>query len=103
MYYYIVNIQIDQSEEARWLDFMQHKHIHDVLETGYFTSAEMLKLMNEETRSHYRISYSAKSLEDIEIYRTKCSPALQQDVLSLFENQFSASREVAAIVKAFKP
>lgn len=59
MYIYSVIINIEKSAEQEWLDFMQKKHIADVLHTGCFTNASMRKEINNTTN---HIPYTTLSI-----------------------------------------
>lgn len=48
MIIYNVTINIDESVHDKWLTWMQQKHIKDVLNTGLFTSARMVKVLVDE-------------------------------------------------------
>lgn len=43
MYIYSVTIRLQKQSEQEWLDFMQKKHMRDVLDTGYFEKAKYAK------------------------------------------------------------
>ncbi len=45
MIIYNVTINIDESVHDEWLQWMQTKHIKDVLNTGCFTSARLVKVL----------------------------------------------------------
>ena len=45
MIIYNVTINVDESIHSDWLKWMQNKHINDVLATGLFTNAKMVKVL----------------------------------------------------------
>lgn len=95
MYIYSVTINIEKSAEQEWLDFMQKKHIADVLNTGYFTGASMRKEINnnDELYSVYNIEYILESEDKYHAYQQKNAPELQKDVADRFNGKFSAVRK----------
>ena len=44
MIIYNVTINVNESIHSAWLKWMQNKHINDVLSTGLFTNAKMVKV-----------------------------------------------------------
>ena len=48
MIIYNVTINVDESIHSAWLKWMQNKHINDVLATGLFTNAKMVRVLVEE-------------------------------------------------------
>jgi phage shock protein A len=100
MYLYSVTIHIQKAAEQEWLEFMQQKHIADVLDKGYFTKASMRKVMNgtDENSVVYNIEYSADSIEHYEAYAQLAAPALQKDVSDRFAGKFTAQRAFYQIV-----
>lgn len=100
MYLYTVTINIDKTAELEWLDFMQDKHIADVLNSGYFTKASMRKLLtnNDENTTTYNIEYLTESATKYDEYVQKAAPALQKDVTDRFGGKFTAQRAFYQIV-----
>jgi hypothetical protein len=96
MYIYSVTITIENETETEWLEFMQQKHIADVLKTGYFTSASMRKAVNEDNAAFvtYNIEYTADSMEAYTQYQQLEATRLQKDVADRFSGKFTAQRRV---------
>jgi hypothetical protein len=96
MYIYSVTIAIENETETEWLEFMQQKHIADVLKTGYFTSASMRKAVNEDNAAFvtYNIEYTADSMEAYTQYQQLEATRLQKDVADRFSGKFTAQRRV---------
>jgi hypothetical protein len=94
MYIYSVTITIETEAEQEWLEFMQQKHITDVLKTGYFTAASMRKTVNEDNAAFvkYNIEYTSDSLEAYTQYQQLEATRLQKDVADRFSGKFTAQR-----------
>jgi hypothetical protein len=94
MYIYSVTVHIDKDAESDWLDFMQQKHIFDVLKTGSFTKACMRKVVQhtDADKSVYNMEYYCTDKESYESYATKAASALQKDVADRFAGRFKAER-----------
>jgi Domain of unknown function (DUF4286) len=100
MYIYSVTINISKEAEQEWVDFMQHKHIADVLKTGYFIHASMRKgITSDETEAvTYNMEYTAKTQEDYTNYQQHAAAALQKDVAERFAGKFTAQRAFYQLV-----
>jgi hypothetical protein len=94
MIIYNVTINIDESVQDKWLTWMQQKHISDVLATGLFKSAKMVKVMVEEEMggATYAIQYFTDSRAKLEEYYEKHAPRLRQEGLELFADKMLAFR-----------
>lgn len=81
---------------------MKEVHIKDVMETGYFLSWEMQKLLVPECstdESTYAIIYSLQNLDSYKAYLEKDAPYLQQEHLNKFPGKFKASRAVYKVIE----
>ena len=70
MILYNVTINIHESVHDQWMRWMQEKHINDVLSTGKFSSARMVKVLIEEEMggTTYSIQYCTDSKETLQKY-----------------------------------
>jgi hypothetical protein len=70
MIIYNVTINIDESIHHDWLKWMQNKHINEVLATGLFTHAKMVKVLVEEEMggTTYAVQYFTDSKTKLESY-----------------------------------
>jgi hypothetical protein len=94
MIIYNVTINIDESVHDKWIAWMQQKHIKDVLATGLFTSARMVKVLVEEDMGGvtYSIQYFVPSRENLENYYKNHAPRLREEGLQLFGDKMLAFR-----------
>lgn len=94
MIVYNVTTNIDDSIHAKWLQWMQTKHINDVLATGKFTSARLVKvLVDEEMGGHtYAVQYTTDSKETLDRYYAEDAPRLREEGLRLFADKMLAFR-----------
>ena len=82
MLIYNVTIKIDIEVAAEWLEWMQEVHIPEVLATGMFSNARMLRLLHLEDEDEgltYAIQYTCANADDFDRYQQEFAPALQQD------------------------
>lgn len=94
MILYNVTINIHESVHDQWMQWMQHKHIQEVLDTGKFTSARMVKVLIAEEMggTTYSIQYSTDSKETLQSYYDEDAPRLREEGLKLFGDKMLAFR-----------
>jgi hypothetical protein len=95
MIVYNVTVNVEDSIHQDWLNWMQQKHLSDVMNCGLFTSYRMLKLLSrqeDETGTTYAIQYTCKTMADYERYQSEFAPSLQADGMQKFGGKFIAFR-----------
>ncbi len=83
----LYNVTVSVSEEVhdRWLAWMRETHIPDVLGTGCFSSARLLRVHAfEQGGLTYAVMYSAPSMESYERYLSVHAPRLRAEPESKF-------------------
>ena len=104
MILYNVTINIDLSVHDQWMKWMQTKHINDVLATGKFTSARMVKVLVEDKGSvTYSIQNTTDSKEKLERYYQEDAPRLRQEGLALFADKMLAFRTELQVMSEHFP
>ncbi|MCZ8090126.1 DUF4286 family protein [Flavobacterium sp.] len=94
MILYNVTINIHESVHDQWMQWMQEKHINDVLATGKFSSARMVKVLIEEEMggTTYSIQYTTDSKEKLQKYYEEDAPRLRDEGYRLFGEKMLAFR-----------
>lgn len=94
MILYNVTINIQESVHDQWMHWMQTKHIADVLATGKFSAARLVKVLVEEEMggTTYSIQYTTDSKETLERYYAEDAPRLREEGLQLFGDKMLAFR-----------
>ena len=94
MILYNVTINIHESVHDKWMRWMQEKHIADVLATGKFSAARMVKVLVEEDMggTTYSIQYTTDSKETLQRYYDEDAPRLREEGLQLFGDKMLAFR-----------
>jgi phosphoribosylamine-glycine ligase len=94
MILYNVTINIHESVHDQWMQWMQEKHINDVLATGKFSSARMVKVLVEEEMggTTYSIQYTTDSKETLQKYYDEDAPRLRDEGYRLFGEKMLAFR-----------
>ena len=100
MIYYNVTINIHESVHDQWLDWMQNKHIKDVIATGKFSSARMVKVLVEEEMGGltYAVQFTTDSKETLQRYYNEDAPRLREESAKLFGNKMLAFRTELELV-----
>jgi len=100
MYIYNVTINIEESFHEKWRQWMQEKHIPDMLATGKFSKAIMSRVLVEEEMGGltYSVQYTTGSKETLNKYYQEDANRLRKEVLQLFPNQFVAFRTELEII-----
>lgn len=104
MILYNVTINIDDSVREEWLKWMTEKHIPEMLETGKFTEAKIVKVLivEEMGGTTYSIQYLTESKEMLERYYEEDAPRMRQEGMQLFGDKMVAFRTELELLKEFK-
>ncbi|EKT4544956.1 DUF4286 family protein [Flavobacterium psychrophilum] len=94
MIIYNVTINIHESVHDQWFSWMQEKHIADVLATGKFTSARMVKVLIEEEMGGitYSVQFTTNNKETLQKYYEEDAPKMREEELKLFGDKMLAFR-----------
>jgi len=93
MLLYNVTVIIEDSAAEEWLQWMQEKHIPEVMATGQFLSNRLLKVIDSPNEGvTYCSQYVAQSIVEYEIYQQVYAPAIQEDLNTRFKDRFVAFR-----------
>jgi hypothetical protein len=105
MILYNVTINIDDSVHDQWLHWMQDKHIPEVLATGKFTSARMVKVLIEEEMggTTYATQYATDSKATLDKYYQEDAPRLRDEALRLFADKMMVFRTELEVISEFWP
>ena len=106
MILYNVTSNIDQSIHKQWLHWMQEKHIPEILATGKFSSAKLVRVLVEEEMGGltYAAQYTTDSKETLQKYYDNDAPKFREEGLRLFGDKILAFRtELEVISEYFQP
>ncbi|WP_340075793.1 DUF4286 family protein [Leptobacterium sp. I13] len=100
MYIYNVTINIDESVHNEWLTWIKENHIPDMLATGKFTNARLLKVLVDEEMGGitYAIQYITDSKETLERYYKENATQMRQEGMKKFADKFVAFRTELEII-----
>jgi hypothetical protein len=102
MIIYNVTTNIHESVHDQWMIWMQHKHIPEMIATGKFISAKMVRVLIEEEMGGvtYSTQYTTDSKETLLSYYQENAPALKAEGEKLFgEKMLSFRTELEVILE----
>jgi hypothetical protein len=101
MIIYNVTIKVDKSIAAAWLKWLQHEHIAEVINTGCFTQAKLMQLLEVDDAEGptYAIQYFAESKALYNRYIEKHAPLMRQKGFDKWGDSFIAFRSVMQVVQ----
>ncbi|MEI8053378.1 MAG: DUF4286 family protein [Bacteroidota bacterium] len=100
MYIYNVTIKVREDIQSLWLEWLQQEHIPEVLATGCFYNAAILRLLEiDDTEGPtYAIQYKAESKASYNQYIEIYAEALRQKSFEKWGDAFIAFRSVMQVV-----
>jgi hypothetical protein len=80
--------------------WMQHKHIPEMLATGKFTSAKLVRVLVEEEMGGvtYSVQYTTDSKDTLEKYYLEDQPRFDKEALELFADKMLSFRTELEVV-----
>jgi len=103
MIIYNVTINIDDSVHDQWLLWMTEKHIPEIVATGKFVKATLVKVLivEEMGGSTYSVQYFAESSQKLEAYYNEDAPRFREEGARLFGDKMLAFRTELEVLKEF--
>lgn len=100
MIIYNVTTNIQESVHDQWMIWMQHKHIPEILATGKFSSARLVRVLIEEEMGGvtYSAQYTTDSKETLEKYYLEDAPRFREEGASLFGDKMLAFRTELEVI-----
>lgn len=104
MIIYNVTINIDDSIHDKWLAWMMEKHIPEMMETGKFFKAKIVKVLvvEEMGGTTYSIQYFTENKDTLEAYYKEDAPRMREEGQRLFGDKMLAFRTELELLKEFK-
>ena len=100
MIIYNVTIKVHDSIKHDWLSWLKEVHVPEVIATGCFTSATILRLLevDDSEGPTYTIQYMAQSKALYNQYIEKFAGTLRQKSYDRWGDQFIGFRSVMQVV-----
>ena len=96
---YNVTSKVDQGISAAWLKWIREVHIAELVDTGCFTHAIILRLLETDDTDGptYAVQYHARSKALYNQYITRYSQDMQQKSTALWGNKVISFRSVLQV------
>ena len=103
MIIYNVTSNIQENIEQQWLDWMQQKHIPEILNTGKFSAARLVRVLVDEEMGGitYAVQYTTDSRDTLQKYYQEDAPAFRAEGLTLFGDKVLAFRTELEVLREF--
>ena len=100
MIIYNVTIKVHHSIKDAWLQWLQQEHIPDIIQTGCFTHATILRLLevDDSEGPTYAVQYFAESKGLYNNYIESHAAAMRQKGFDKWGDGFFAFRSVMQVV-----
>jgi Domain of unknown function (DUF4286) len=100
MFIYNVTIKIVPEIQDAWLEWLQHTHVPEVLETGCFSKATIVRLLevDDSDGPTYAIQYFAESKALYNRYIDKFANSLRDKSFEKWGNRFMAFRSLMQVI-----
>jgi Domain of unknown function (DUF4286) len=100
MVIYNVTIKVANAIQQEWLQWLKEEHIPEVIATGCFTHAVIVRLLEVDDREGptYAVQYHAPSKALYNNYIENHAPAIRQKSFDKWGDQFIAFRSVMQVV-----
>ena len=101
MFIYNVTVKIDWSIHDAWVQWMQDEHMPEMIRTGCFTDARLLRLLetDEKEGPTYGTQYFAESKPDYNRYIEIHSARMRQRSFDKWGDRFVAFRTLMQVIE----
>ena len=100
MFIYNVTTKVTHAIRQPWLQWIKEEHIPDIINTGCFTNAAILQLLevDDSEGPTYAIQYFAESKSQYNIYIEKFAPLMRQKAIEKWGDKFIAFRSIMQVI-----
>lgn len=100
MVVYNVTVKTEYSIASGWVQWMKEEHIPDIIATGCFTHAQLLRILEVDDTDGptYAVQYFAESRTLYNRYIENFADTMRQKAFKKWGNQFVAFRSVMQVV-----
>jgi hypothetical protein len=99
---YNVTINVSEPRVEEWLTWMRSEHIPQMLATGAFRGATLVRVIGfEQGGKTYAVQYRCDSMQDFERYENEFASNLQARSAELFGEDAQAFRTILEIEESF--
>lgn len=100
MYIYNVTTQVNWPIHEAWVKWMKEKHIPAILNSGYFTKMQFVRLLEADDSEGptYAAQFYTESLAQYNDYLEQYAPLLRKDALASWGENFISFRSILEVV-----
>ncbi len=100
MIVYNVTTKVTPAIQQQWLQWIKEEHIPDIINTGCFTNATVLQLLetDDSEGSTFTVQYFAESKALYNNYMEKHAAIMRQKAFDKWGNQFIAFRSLMQVI-----
>ena len=100
MFIYNVTTKLAHAIHQPWLQWIKEEHIPDIVNTGCFTNAVILQLLevDDSEGPTYAVQYFAESKSQYNIYIEKFAPLMRQKAIEKWGDKFIAFRSIMQVI-----
>ncbi|MCH2023016.1 MAG: DUF4286 family protein [Saprospiraceae bacterium] len=100
MIIYNVTVKINNEVHSDWLEWMKKVHVADVMQTGYFISNQIARVLGQDETDGitYAIQYICNDMKALHEYTINEAPALQKEHTERYQGKFVAYRTLLEII-----
>lgn len=102
MYIYNVTITLEPEIETKWLEWMQEKHIPEMIKTGKFSGALMTRVITDQDLGGptYSVQYRCSSKAVLQAYYSENAEKMRAQSVP-FAGKFIAFRTELDVIQEF--
>ncbi len=100
MFIYNVTSKVNNSIKNEWLTWVQQVHIPEVINTGCFTEATVLRLLETDDSEGptYAVQYSAESKAMYNVYVEKFASTMRQKVFEKWSDNIISFNSLLQVI-----
>ncbi|AKD02690.1 DUF4286 domain-containing protein [Pontibacter korlensis] len=100
MILYNETVSVDNTVADEWLQWMKEVHIPTVMETGFFLSNQISRLMHEVANdgTTYAVQYTCRSLDDLEEYQREHASEIDSRHDQRYQGKYVVFRSMLEVV-----
>jgi hypothetical protein len=100
MIVYNVTTKVTAAIASDWLQWINEEHIPDIINTGCFTNATVLQLLETDDSEGptFTVQYFAESKLNYNIYIEKFAAAMRQKAFNKWGDKFIAFRSLMQVI-----
>lgn len=104
MIIYNVTTNIQESIHEPWLKWMREIHIPEMLATGKFSSARLVRVLVDEDMggTTYSVQFTADCKDTLQRYYNEDAPALRQQAIQLFGDSALSFRTELELISDYQ-